>query len=142
MDGFIDRMLRIVLTSGFALVKRRVRRRRGVHALALTPEGRIILVKLRYAPGWRLPGGGLHAGESLECAAIRELREEIGMTSYEAVRQGLGNPDPLLIVEEVQYRAPRWSWEVEAVMEAPLDSLPDDMAYVAARWIKAVRYLI
>ena len=142
MDGFIDRMLRIVLTSGFALVKRRVRRRRGVHALALTPEGRIILVKLRYAPGWRLPGGGLHAGESLECAAIRELREEIGMTSYEAVRQGLGNPDPLLIVEEVEYRAPRWSWEVEAVMEAPLDSLPDDMAYVAARWIKAVRYLI
>ena len=30
----------------------------GAHALALTPERKLILVKLRYASGWRLPGGG------------------------------------------------------------------------------------
>ena len=139
MAGWIDRALRIVLTAAFALVRRQARRRPGVHALALTPERNIILVRLRYAPGWRLPGGGLDAGESLELAALRELREEVGMTAHGAVRHGLGDPDPVLIVEDVEYRPPPWSWEVEAIMEAPPDSLPEDMAPVAADWLKAVR---
>ena len=30
----------------------------GAHAVALTPEGTVVLVRLWYAPGWRLPGGG------------------------------------------------------------------------------------
>jgi len=139
MAGFIDRALRVVLTSAFTLIKRRARRRRGVHALALTPERRIVLVRLRYAPGWRLPGGGLDAGESLELAALRELREEIGMIAHGDVRHGLGDPDPVLIVEDVRYLPPAWSWEVEAIMEAPTDALPKDMASVASRWIRAVR---
>ena len=137
--SLIDRALRIVLTAAFTLIKSRARKRRGVHAVALTPELRIVLVKLRYAPGWRLPGGGVDAGENLELAAFRELREEIGMTAHGDVRHGLGEPDPVLIVENVEYRPPRWSWEVEAIIEAPLDSLPNDMAHIAARWIKAVR---
>ena len=139
MAGWIDKALRIALTTAFALVKRRARSRPGVHALALTPERKIILVRLRYAPGWRLPGGGLDERESLELAALRELREEIGMTAHGAVRHGLGDPDPVLIVEGVEYRRPAWSWEVEAIIEAPLDSLPNDMAPVAAAWLKAVR---
>jgi ADP-ribose pyrophosphatase YjhB (NUDIX family) len=139
MARLVDTTLRNVLTAAFGLVKRRARRRRGVHAVALTPERRIVLVRLRYAPGWRLPGGGVDAGEDLERAALRELREEIGMITYGPVRHGLGDPDPVLIVEDVRYKAPAWSWEVEAVMEASLDRLPNDMARVAARWIDAVR---
>ena len=38
----------------------------GAHAVALTPERKLILVKLRYAYGWRPPGGGRSAGESPE----------------------------------------------------------------------------
>jgi 8-oxo-dGTP pyrophosphatase MutT (NUDIX family) len=139
MARLIDHALRIILTGAFSLVKRRARRRRGVHAVALTPEGRIILVKLRYAPGWRLPGGGLDGSEDLEDAALRELREEIGMVAHGSVRRGLGDPDPVLIVENVEYRPPRWSWEVEAIIETPLDGLPGDMAFVAARWLSALR---
>ena len=54
----------------------------GAHAIALTPNGRLILVKLWYAPGWRMPGGGRDAAEPAADAALRELREEIGMTSH------------------------------------------------------------
>ena len=135
---FIDKALRVALTAAFALVKRRARRRRGVHAVALTPERHIVLVRLRYARGWRLPGGGLEADEDVEMAALRELREEIGMTARGTVRHGLGEPDPVLIVEDVRYQPPSWSWEVEQVIEVPLDELPNDLAPIASRWLTAI----
>ena len=43
----------------------------------------------------------------------------------------------LLIVENVRY-TPKWSWEVEQVIEAPLDELPNDIAPIARAWIGAV----
>ena len=52
------------------------------HAVAFTPQGRLILVRLRYARGWRILGGGRRAGETPVEAALRELREEIGMTAH------------------------------------------------------------
>jgi hypothetical protein len=56
----VDMALRPLLRAAHGLLKAVwfVRRPRsfGVHALALTPAGKVILVKLRYSPGWRLPG--------------------------------------------------------------------------------------
>ena len=79
-----DRILRVALRSAHRLLKfgwfLRRPRTFGAHALAFTPEGRIILVRLRYAPGWRLPGGGRSEREDPKHAVLRELREEIGMT--------------------------------------------------------------
>lgn len=50
-------------------------------ALALVEQGnKILLVRHSYAPGWRLPGGGVKRGEPPEEAVLRELREEIGLT--------------------------------------------------------------
>jgi 8-oxo-dGTP pyrophosphatase MutT (NUDIX family) len=118
----------------------------GAHALAMTSERKLILVKLRYAPGWRLPGGGRHSGEDPVQAALRELKEEIGMTSHGRARPAAEleqRPDSrrdlvsVVIVEEVQYR-PRWSWEVERVAEVDQGSLPPDLAPVARAWIDAV----
>ncbi len=108
----------------------------GAHALALTAQRKLILVKLRYAPGWRLPGGGRHPDEDLHDAVLRELREEIGMTSHGAIRAGL--PE-LLIVEDVRYRPAGWSWEVEGIREVAIDKLPADLSPRTAAWLEAVR---
>ena len=148
---WIDTLLRGGLTAAHRLLKLGwfVRRPRtfGAHALALTPERKVILVRLRYAPGWRLPGGGRDAAENPRDAVLRELREEIGMVGHGAVRLACEldeNSDfkrdlaALLVVEDVRYE-PRWSWEVERVAEAALDALPEDMSPRAVCWIDALR---
>jgi ADP-ribose pyrophosphatase YjhB (NUDIX family) len=147
-----DGALRLAMTSAHQLMKVGwfVRRPRtfGAHALALTPERRVILVKLRYAPGWRLPGGGRAEEEDPRDAALRELREEIGMISHgeaqiacevEQADNFRRDCASLLVVRDVRYRPPPWSLEVEAVTEAEIDRLPDDLAPVAARWLEALR---
>ena len=119
----------------------------GAHAVALTREGRLVLVKLWYAPGWRLPGGGRDESEPPADAALRELREEIGMTSHGPVEPACEFEEEvhfkrdtcsLIIVRDVEYRPRRWSWEVEAVREARLDGLPPDLSPQTRRWLKEV----
>ena len=55
-----------------------------VRALLVT-SGHDLLVIQRIRPGqdpyWVLPGGGVEAGENLETALVRELREEIAATA-------------------------------------------------------------
>ncbi|MFL6746191.1 MAG: NUDIX domain-containing protein [Sphingomicrobium sp.] len=147
----MNTILRILVTALHSLRKLNwlVRRPRtfGAHALALTPERKVILVKLRYASGWRLPGGGRAEQEPPRDAVLRELREEIGMTSHGEVTLAAELEEradfkrdlaALLIVRDVRYRPRRWSWEVEAVTEAPLDSLPPDLSPRAATWLEAL----
>jgi ADP-ribose pyrophosphatase len=58
--------------------------RRAHHGPFLDPETVVLIRQYRYvARGvyWEMPTGGVHAGESLEEAAQRELREEIGYTA-------------------------------------------------------------
>lgn len=150
--SLIDRALRAVLTAvhGLMILGWRVRRPRtfGAHALAFTPDRKVVLVKLRYASGWRLPGGGHKPGEDPVEAGLRELREEIGMTGHGAV-QLAGELEEtadfkrdlasLLVVEDVRYVPRRWSLEIEAIGEFPLGSLPPDLSPRAARWLEAIR---
>lgn len=149
--SWIDDLLRVPLTVAHRLLKLGwlVRRPRtfGAHALALTPAGKLILVRLRYAPGWRLPGGGRAPDEDPRDAVLRELREEIGMTAHGKVRLACELEEDsdfkrdlasLLVVEEVLY-APRWSWEIERIGEAAIDDLPAGVSPRALRWIAAMR---
>jgi 8-oxo-dGTP pyrophosphatase MutT (NUDIX family) len=149
--AWFGRPLRLTLTAAHKLMKAGwfVRRPRtfGAHAVALTPERKLILVKLRYAPGWRMPGGGRKHGEYAQAAVIRELREEIGMTAYGRVRFACELEEAvafkrdlaaLLVVEDVRYRPRRWSWEVEQVGEFALDRLPSDTSRTTLRWLDAL----
>jgi len=150
--AWLDRPLRFALTAAHKLLRAIwfVRRPRtfGAHALALTPDRKLVLVKLRYARGWRVPGGGRRNDEYAQAAVIRELREEIGMFAFGRVRLACELEESvdfkrdlatILIVEDVRYRPPGWSLEVEQVGEFEIDRLPPDTAPATLRWIDALR---
>lgn len=50
----------------------------GVNALIFN-EGRVLLALRRDIDWWNLPGGGMEAGETVEEAVCREVREETGL---------------------------------------------------------------
>lgn len=106
----------------------------GVHAVPLTPAGAVVLVRLTYARGWRLPGGGRKRGETAEEGMLRELSEEIGLVGHGTIERidDVGPPrrpgdrSALFLVRDVAYR-PRRSLEVEDIGEFDPADLPDDV---------------
>jgi 8-oxo-dGTP pyrophosphatase MutT (NUDIX family) len=58
--------------------------------LVIDPPGRLLLFRFRGGDGrisWLTPGGGLHRGETVQVAAVRELAEETG---YVVAEENLG----------------------------------------------------
>lgn len=158
MSPLTDRLTRLPLRAAMRGLRQvqRVRwfitrpRTRGAHAIAVTPAGRIVLVRLRYVGGWRFPGGGIEPGESPADAALRELREEIGLTHHDAIRlvheeeaqiTFRRDHSTIFVVTGVRY-APAWSWEVETITECDPASPPRGFSARAAGWLEHAGPLI
>lgn len=59
------------------------RQRTGIAAAIVVHEGRVLMVRRRVNEGqlsWQFPAGEVEPGESCEGAAVRETREETGLT--------------------------------------------------------------
>ena len=53
----------------------------GAGGLVTDAEGRVLVVKPSYKPGWEVPGGVVEPGETPADACARELREELGVVA-------------------------------------------------------------
>jgi len=118
---------------------------RGVSAVALTPEGKVVLVRLTYSRGWHLPGGGQKKSEDARGAVLRELREEIGLSGFSELvevcafehrpdyRRGTGT---LFLLRDVEFAAGP-SIEIDEIGTFDPEALPADTIALSRRHVAA-----
>jgi len=103
-------------------------------------KGGIVLVRRKNPPpGWALPGGFIDYAESAEAAAVREAREETGLTVRLTGLLGVySSPDrdPRFHTLSVVYTAepegdeePRGGDDAAQARVFPVHALPRDMAF-------------
>ncbi len=101
--------------------------------LLLIHDGKVLLVKHTYQRQWYLPGGGVKRDETLEDAARREAREEVGAVLgplrlfgvysnfYEAKSDHIivFTGEPVTLTGQVDHEIECFAWFAR-------DALPDD----------------
>lgn len=117
------------------------RKRVSADVLLRDEEGRVLLVKPTYKPGWDLPGGMAEANEAPDDAARRELKEELGL---DVTLRGL------LVVDWVPPHGP-WDDQLAFIFDGgtltpvqtaelrPHDNELSELAFIASA--EAARYL-
>ena len=107
----------------------------GVRGMVFDGDGRVLLVRHTYIPGWYLPGGGVERGETMAGSLRRELEEEAGVTLtgearlhgvYANFREFKSDHVALYVVSPGTYeREVRRSLEIAEYGFFPPDALPE-----------------
>jgi 8-oxo-dGTP pyrophosphatase MutT (NUDIX family) len=74
--GFVQTLFSRML-HGYFLMSRGLTL--GVRAIVRAPDGKFLLVRHTYTPGWHFPGGGVEKGETTVAALSKELLQETGL---------------------------------------------------------------
>jgi 8-oxo-dGTP pyrophosphatase MutT (NUDIX family) len=106
----------------------------GVRVIVRDEMGRILLVRHSYEAGWMLPGGGVDAGETMQTAALRELREECALVGQDARLLGIyqnrhfSRRDHVGLFRISSFTPASTAWkpnaEIREIGFFPLDALP------------------
>jgi 8-oxo-dGTP pyrophosphatase MutT (NUDIX family) len=134
----VDRGFRAAYWLGFRIMRSWWYLRRPDHRGALVAvwvRHRVLVLRLSYRTDVSLPGGGINRGETAEQAALRELKEEVGLT--------LAAGDLRLAWRQQSF----WDYRQDhvTIFEAELDDLPpllpDGREVVEARLISPLAVL-
>lgn len=120
----------------------------GAQAALIDPDGRLLLIRHTYQPGWRFPGGGVEKGETIETALTREVDEEVGVSltkppelfgvySNEA---SFPNDHIVLFLARTweQHRVPEPNYEIAEHRRFAPDALPPDTSPPTARRVAEI----
>lgn len=101
----------------------------------LARDGQILLVRHTYEDLWFMPGGGVKRGETLEAAARREAREEVGAAIDGLRLLGMyshlkaNKTDHIAVFEADRFIINKGtSGEIAEARWFPLDSLPANIS--------------
>ena len=105
----------------------------GVRIL-LIQNGQVLLVRQTYLPGWFMPGGGVDRGETLDEAARREAREEVGaelealefVGAYTSFGQYKSDHNILFLCTDFTINS-KQNREIAEARFFPLDALPENL---------------
>jgi 8-oxo-dGTP pyrophosphatase MutT (NUDIX family) len=121
----------------------------GVRAMIFDGEGRVMLVRHSYTPGWHMPGGAIEPRETAHDALVREVHEETGLLIAGRsalfalyLNEAMARRDhiALYVVRDFQPTARRPSpLEIVEYGFHPLDALPEGVTNPTARRLAEVR---